>query len=56
MDYDDEDIFKHAKTYGYSPDFTSEKFLRNRILKLYNKIDKSPIKEKLLLDIAICRK
>ena len=56
MEYEDEDIFKHSKTFGYCPDFKSEKFLRNRILKLYNKIDKSPIKERLLLDIAICRK
>ena len=56
MDYDDEDIFKHAKTYGYSPDFTTEKFIITRIRKLHNKLENSPIKKQLLEDIAICRK
>lgn len=56
MEYEDDDIFKHSKTFGFAPDFTSENYINKRIQKLNSKLENSPIKRQLLEDIAICRK
>lgn len=56
MEFRDDEIFKHSKVFGYAPDFTSQKFISQRIRKLTNKLENSPIKKQLLEDISLCRK